>query len=140
MIDRLTQGVADGSEGTGQIKIWLIDDTFFPRFLSYLLMCRMGIKRESITETALNQSKYTENDASTFYIFCVWKVIQYWRNYEVIKHMDMTNSDILSADEPSHKNFKCFITYAITCFSVLVLWISDFAYSLTSKIIGLLSW
>lgn len=30
MIDRLAKGVADGSVGTKQIKIGLMDDTIFP--------------------------------------------------------------------------------------------------------------
>lgn len=57
MIDGLTVGVADGSVGTEQIKIWLMDDTFFfsPVFRSFLRMCRRRIKGESIIKNRFEQ-------------------------------------------------------------------------------------
>lgn len=57
MIDGLTVGVADGSVGTEQIKIWLMDDTVFfsPVLRSFLRMCRRRIKGESIIKNRFEQ-------------------------------------------------------------------------------------
>lgn len=59
MIDRLTEGVADGSVGTEQIKIWLMGDTFFPSFSSVpFRLCAEGeLKGNQSSKSALNKFK-----------------------------------------------------------------------------------
>lgn len=138
LIDRLTREVADGSVGTEKIKIWVGDDTFFFSLWFFFAYVPKEFKENQSSKTTLNKFKSAEGEASSFPICCVWEVLWVCRNYEMIECTVMTNRDILSVEE--HNNLKSFVACEITCLSVLYLWRDAFAYSLTSKFTGLMSW